>query len=114
MRIYISGPITGVVKPQVVFGRAAENLVRAGYEVLNPFEIEPICDCPPGAELTNESAHYSCYMRGDIAGMLHCDGVAMLDGWERSKGALLEHFVALSVCMKVMSLSGWMKAGVKR
>lgn len=110
MKLYVSGPIKGQDNPREVFALAVETLRRRGYDTLNPFDIEPHCTCPPGSDLTDSSPHYNCFMRGDLRDMVTCDGVALLSGWQHSKGALLEQFVALSVGIPVMSVGDWCKA----
>ena len=44
-------------------------------------------------------------MRRDIAALMDCDGIMMLPGWEKSRGALIEHWVALELKMPVYSLA---------
>lgn len=41
-------------------------------------------------------------MRGDIELLLSCDGIYMLKGWEKSKGAKLEHEIATALKIKMM------------
>jgi hypothetical protein len=85
--IYIAGPITG--KPnynQVAFLYAKTKLQAKGYEVISPLEI-----VEPG-QLPWES-----YMKKDIPILIDCDEVYMLKGWNKSKGAALEHSLALNL-----------------
>ena len=44
---------------------------------------------------------WECYLRHDLVAMLACDAVAMLDGWETSHGARLEHATAVACGMAV-------------
>jgi hypothetical protein len=39
-------------------------------------------------------------MRVAIRQMLTCDQVAMLPGWKRSRGALIEHWIAVALGMR--------------
>ena len=41
-------------------------------------------------------------MRADIAELVKCDGVALLPGWERSRGASLEAHIAHSLGMRLV------------
>lgn len=108
LRLYISGPIKGVPNAGENFRRAHETLEGAGHEPLNPFDCLPNCgystECP--GEATDE--HYDHYLRGDLIEMLACDGVALIDGWEASRGARIEQTVAVQVGMPVRRLDEWL------
>jgi len=95
MRIYISGAMTGIAdlnKP--AFDAEAARLRALGYHVENPAEVQ----LPAGAT-------WSDYMRADIPLLCQCDTIVMLDGWTASRGAVLEHRIALDLGMD------WSKAG---
>jgi hypothetical protein len=51
-------------------------------------------------------------MREALRLMLTADAVALLPGWEDSRGALLERHVAMQLGMIVRELSWWVEAGV--
>ena len=86
-RIYISGPMTGL--PEFNFpafhARAAE-LRAQGRDVINPAEHDELPDQP-----------WHVYLRKDIRLLMDCDTIHMLPGWSRSKGARLEHHVAVEL-----------------
>lgn len=89
-RVYIAGPMTGLPAHNFpAFRHAAMLLREAGYEVMSPVEInnEESCSAKPWQEC----------MRADIAALVTCDMVALLPGWENSRGATLEHYIANSV-----------------
>lgn len=101
-RIYVAGPMTGI--PQFnfpAFDRAAEKLRDAGYDVISPAELdEPevrkaALDSPDGAlegEFSPET--YASFLARDVEIVAGVDGVALLPGWENSRGAQLEVRVA--------------------
>ena len=91
-RWYVSGPMTGLPEFNVPAFRAATTALRAaGYDVVCPTEL-----CPePGLS-------WQEYLRRDLAGMLACSGVAVLPGWEASRGAALEVHVARALGMPVV------------
>lgn len=87
--LYISGAMTGqpdLNKP--AFNAEAARLRALGYHVENPAEV----DLPAGAT-------WSDYMRADIPMLMRCDAIVMLDGWTASRGALIEHNLALALGM---------------
>tara|TARA_B100000929_G_scaffold45931_1_gene32664 strand:- start:204 stop:533 length:330 start_codon:yes stop_codon:yes gene_type:complete len=95
-RIYISGPMTGLPGlNREAFYQAAKELRALGFEVSNPAENDG-----PGELLSWEE-----YMRTDLIDMLKCDTIALLPGWEASKGAHLELHVAHRVGMNVVSVA---------
>ena len=97
MRLYVIGPVTGREKlNQEAFEDAKERLLDVGYDVLIPHDV-----VPPDA--VHERA-----MRLSIKAMLGCDGVVVLSDWEGSKGAKLEHDVAIACGLHVHNFLIWM------
>lgn len=91
-RIYISGPMTGLPKFNIpAFHAEAERLRALGHEVVNPVEIN-----------RDVTAKWSDCMRNAIRGLLDCDTVAVLDGWQHSKGASLEVDIAQKLGMQIL------------
>jgi nucleoside 2-deoxyribosyltransferase len=83
-RLYLAGPMTGYPDLNFpAFHKAAASLRASGYEVVNPAELEP-----------DQAALWEDCMRKDIAALVTCDGIALLPGWEKSRGATLEHHIA--------------------
>jgi hypothetical protein len=93
--IYISGPMTG--KPDFnfpAFNTVALSLRSIGFYVINP------ADFGQNPKLT----WVDCLKR-DLLAMFHCDVVVTLPGWENSKGAQLETYVAKALSIPVMTLA---------
>ena len=84
-RIYISGPMTGHDDHNFpAFHAAAKRFRQTGWEVANPAEnFDGRTDLPREA-----------YLRADMVMLAQCDAIAMLPGWEDSRGATLEYTVA--------------------
>lgn len=96
--VYLAGPMTGL--PQFnypTFTATAQMLRRAGFTVLSPTEN----GLPP-------SAAWERHMRRDLRLLLDCQGVAVLPGWEASRGASLEVSVAKALSMPVRTVDEWM------
>lgn len=82
-KCYVAGPMTGY--PELNYPKFAEvsaKLRAMGFEVISPAELNPI------------TTPYREAMINDILALVRCDHIVMLDGWEKSKGASLEHHIA--------------------
>lgn len=97
-RIYIAGPMTGLPDFNYpAFNTAAERLRALGFDVENPAENpEPHCGSWLG------------YMRMAIRQLAQCDGVALLPGWQESRGARIEHQLATQLGLTVVPASAIM------
>lgn len=90
-RCYIAGPMTGY--PELNFPRFHAEAARyraLGWHIVNPAEI----NADPTAKWLN------C-MREDLKQLVDCDSILMLPGWEKSRGATLEHHVATALGMTI-------------
>lgn len=92
-KVYISGAIAhyDMAERKEAFANAEDKLVKAGYHPVNPFKNG-----------LPDEAHWREHMRADIALLLDCKYIYMLQGWELSKGAKLELDVASSCGIKVL------------
>lgn len=82
--IYIAGPMTGYPELNFpAFHAEAARLRAMGYTVINPAEVNP-----------DHSMSWHDCMRRDIAELVKCNVIRMLEGWELSEGANLEHHIA--------------------
>lgn len=82
-RIYIAGPMTGYEDLNYpAFADTAQVLRNAGYNVVNPAEINTV------------DTEYKEAIRNAIQGLITCDAIWMLKGWTKSKGAMLEFQIA--------------------
>lgn len=91
MKIYISGPITGVSNFKRRFTAAAAAIRKLGHDPINP----ALCELPKGAT-------WADYMRQDLKLLLGCEAVYMLRGWQKSRGAQLEHSTAQALELKII------------
>lgn len=98
---YLAGPMTGY--PQFnfpAFTEAANRLRYAGFNIVSPAELDDpevyqqSISSPDGkAEYDND---YRALLHRDVNIVMHpnCVGVICLPGWEKSKGAGIETFIA--------------------
>lgn len=86
MRVYISGPITGVPDYMEKFELAEKEMIEKGFAVVNPAKIN--YGMP-------EDMTYEEYLEIDIRLIDLCDAIYMIRGWEMSLGANREYGYAL-------------------
>ena len=91
-RIYIAGPMSNMPALNFpAFHAEAARLRSLGYEVVNPAEVN-----------ADPTAGWHACMRADIAQLVTCDAVRLLEGWESSRGASLEAHIAHSLDMRLV------------
>jgi DNA-binding CsgD family transcriptional regulator len=92
---YLSGPMTGLPDLNFpAFVRAAAMLRAAGHHVVSPVEINP-----------DKAASWNACMRRDIPELCGCVAIALLPGWEWSKGAKGELAIARLLEMREIYLT---------
>ena len=93
MKIYISGKISGtdLTETRKRFAAVAKATKRLGYEPVNPLENG-----------LSEHDTWKAHMLKDIADLLQCKAIYMLQGWEESKGARIERYIAIEIGMHIM------------
>ena len=95
-KVYLSGPITGKKNYKGLF-LFVEELVK----LCNAFRIfNPASQIPDS--LDHEQAMKRC-----VAALAEYEAIVMLPGWHASKGARLEHDIALSCGMDVIDLTDY-------
>ncbi|MDR3059579.1 MAG: DUF4406 domain-containing protein [Prevotella sp.] len=93
--VYISGQITGLElkEAKANFDKAEALLLEKGYNPLNPMKVNP----PLSGKCWKE------YMLDDITQLFNCEGILLLDNWQDSKGARIEHFIAQEMGMTILT-----------
>ncbi len=97
MRIYISGPMTGY--PHLnrgAFQGAHTRLAALGHQAVDP-----------GALGEQPGWAWADYLRDDLRMLLGAEAVAVLPGWQASRGATLEVHVAHQLGMTVRPIETW-------
>lgn len=103
MKIYIAGPMTGLPEFNYPAFREAEaRLMSLDYETLNPITAEAEND-------TGKPQTWQWYMRRALRLVSEAEGVALLPGWTKSKGACLERDVATRLGLDVRPIGRWLK-----
>jgi hypothetical protein len=93
MKIYISGKISGtnLTETRARFAAVAKAAKRLGYEPVNPLENG-----------LTEHDSWEAHMLKDIADLLQCKAIYMLQGWQESKGARIEYCIATELELHIM------------
>ena len=94
MKVYISGPITGLPDGnKKAFKEAADLITKLGNTPINPHDI---CkDLPDGSR-------WAEYMKICLVEMLGADQVMMLPGYTKSEGAMVESNLAYPMGIEVV------------
>ncbi len=110
MRLYIAGPMTGL--PQFnypAFINMAEDLRIFGHDVVSPAELDDPDDkaaalaSPDGAMLSyteGTSKTWGDFLARDVKLLADdgIEGIVVLPGWTKSRGARLETYVGNALC----------------
>ena len=103
--IYVAGPMSGLPEFNYpAFNAAADALRGRGHSVLNPVDVEERNPTPGVPQ------DWDWYMRHALRMVLDSDAVALLPGWEKSRGATLEHQVATALRLDVRPIDEWLAA----
>jgi len=101
MKIYLAGAIRGMPDFNVpAFDKAQAFLAKCflellNHEVFNPGEMDPEI---PLREIFLKELTYICE---------EAEAIALLPGWENSKGATAERAVGLALGLKIIELDGF-------
>jgi hypothetical protein len=114
MKIYIAGPMTGIKYFNApAFADAAFRLRLVGYDVFSPAEN----DINNGFELGKMTGHEALTDHGyslrealkqDLAWICdNAEGIAVLPGWEKSKGVAAEIALATALGIPFRTVMDW-------
>lgn len=84
MKVYVSGPMTSYQD----FNRSAFRKAEARLRDMGHDPVIPVDSGVPANE------PWAAHLRADIRMLMDCHAIAMLPGWEGSKGARLEVGIA--------------------
>jgi hypothetical protein len=93
MKVYISGKITGLEYQEAykMFEDAEKEVRNMGGVPVNPMKLEH-----------KPNADWYDFMEKDIAELLRCEGIYMLENWGNSKGARIEYNIAREMDLKIV------------
>jgi len=94
-KLYLSGPITGMPNLNIdEFQKYEDKFKSLNFEVINPHKLH--------TEEETKTFEWHNFMRRDIGAMTECDFIVVLKGWEKSKGANLEVYIARNLSMPII------------
>ena len=113
--LYVAGPMTGKVDLNYPFFReVGQNLTDCGYRVLNPVDVDDLHAAEELDTLTkcevcyhNRKHEWDWYMRRTVKMLCDADGIALLRGWEQSRGAKIEVAFAQALNMPYRPWQNW-------
>ena len=95
-KVYIAGPMSGYEEFNFPAFNRAEELLQETYgykHVINPAKLHPTTDLP-----------WAEFLKQDLRELITCDAVFLLKGWEKSRGATLEAFVAYVLGLRLYKM----------
>lgn len=95
MIYYLAGPMSGIQDQNYpAFQSACEQLRYVGFEIVSPHETFHHPTQP-------DEEGWAVLVRHDAASLLKCQGIILLPGWSKSKGARFELTMALTLGMAI-------------
>lgn len=109
--VYCCGPMTGIENFNFdSFYKACAKLESQGYKAINPAAMDAENGYPLVRLQQLTSDEFQVFLKGamkrDLDALQQCDAIALLPGWENSKGARAEKAVAEWLGLEVMYLDG--------
>ena len=87
MRVYVSGPMSGLPDHNYpAFIAAAKRIRTLGHEPVSPHTIGQ-----------HDGWTWDDYMEAAVKLQRGCDVIFLLPGWRQSRGATVEYYVALAL-----------------
>lgn len=104
MKVYLAGPMVGIPDYNFpMFFSAAEELEARGYEVFNPAQND--LDTWGTIEEVKRLANYRDCLQMDLSWICsRAEAIALLPGWENSKGCAVEFELAKVLGLKFIYL----------
>lgn len=91
LTLYLAGPITDFSGHRQAFDDAKAAVTALGHQAISPLDLYP-------------GDNWKLAMQADIPALLQSDGICLLPGWPKSRGAKCELNLALSLDLRVFVL----------
>lgn len=99
-RIYVAGPMRGLPDLNSKAFNRASDILSLLYDVVNPIDLDIEDGCAWDADIYSSEEEYLAQLdmaeiiKRDLDALATCQYIYMLDGWDKSKGALAEKATA--------------------
>lgn len=104
MKVFISGPMTGIEKYNFPKFLAMEEAIRKmGWKPVNPVHI---CRKYKEKDVLSSKKVFDKMIQEEMDALATCDTILLLKGWENSKGAKAEAKKALDLGLGIMTEDG--------
>lgn len=107
--LYLAGPMRGIPFYNApAFDNAAKALRKRGYTIVSPADLDrdeydvDFSLCPTGTEDPALLPPLPTLLLRDLWELSKCDGIALLPGYEKSKGAMTELAFAKFCDLKIL------------
>jgi hypothetical protein len=108
VKLYVAGPMRGNDQFNFpAFDAAAEALRAVGHEVRTPAESDREVGFDPTSNALDGFSMEDA-LRRDVEMIIWADGVALLDGWQQSRGATAEAAIARWIDKEAKPLADWL------
>lgn len=106
MRVYLAGPMRGIPESNYpLFKTVAQRLREDGHIVFSPVDWDTENHGPGGCH--SESFDLRKALAADLEWIcLEAEAVALLPGWQNSKGATAERATAIALGLAVFEVDG--------
>ncbi len=96
---YCAGPMRGIPRFNFpAFDTASARLRAAGHTVISPADMDRDAGIDPTSDVVPNLR--DCMRRDVLAILDYCDTIALLPGWEKSKGCAVEVALGLFLGLK--------------
>lgn len=99
MRFYVSGPMSNIEHHNFpAFYECEQDLESMGYQPLNPARryADDTWEVASADVLDTPETWESC-IRRDVVQVLNSEGIVLMPGWQKSRGACLELILSVSI-----------------
>jgi hypothetical protein len=101
-KCYIAGPMSGYPGFNfMAFYSAEDEVEKLGYFPINPARIDNATGFDEKVNDLSDIDMKEVALR-DIVLLMECEAVYLLDGWEDSRGALAEYFLAKWIGLEII------------
>lgn len=107
MKLYLAGPMRGLPEWNFpTFRDAKKRLEEQGHHVFCPATMATAqgygegFSCEPGT--AEADSHLRHVMQNDVTSLMHSEAIALLPGWESSRGATVEVALAQFLGLKIL------------